>query len=163
MADPELSGENILGLTFTSSGPSPCRTARRCASFSFSPLSSSGSISNKVCMSQKGSRISGEREMIPAIPEMVVRTRDLALRLAAGSDVGGECLRFAARNAQRIPFAGALRREMFGQKYDLANVMRVVCQLAVDGLPHRVRFASNRRRRRQFPVRQRIQRVAQLA
>src|SRR2546429_4160051 len=64
--------------------------------------------------------------MIPAIPEMVVRTRDLALRLAAGSDVGGECLRFAARNAQRIPFAGALRREMFGQKYDLPNVMRVV-------------------------------------
>src|SRR5439155_20025435 len=80
--------------------------------------------------------ISGEREMIPAIPEMVVRTRDLALRLAAGSDVGGECLRFAARNAQRIPFAGALRREMFGQKYDLPNVMRVVCHLAVDGLHH---------------------------
>src|SRR6266576_2639222 len=65
-SDETLSGENIRGLhqaafhltrvfpvpapAITSSGPSPCVIARLCASLSFSPLSPSGSISNKVAI-----------------------------------------------------------------------------------------------------------------
>src|ERR1700741_3507449 len=45
----------------TSSGPSRCVIARLCASFSFSPLSPSGSMSNSVAMTQAGYRISGGR------------------------------------------------------------------------------------------------------
>src|SRR5207302_11234958 len=52
-----------------------------------------------------------------------------------------ELLRFASRNAQRLPFA---RAQMLGQQYDLSDVLGVVRDLAVDRLQHRVRLAPNR-------------------
>src|SRR2546422_10344704 len=51
--------------------------------------------------------------------------------------------RFAARNAQRLPFRHA---KVFSDENDLADVVRIMCDLPVDSLQHAVRFASNRHR-----------------
>src|ERR1043165_8356390 len=48
--------------------------------------------------------------------------------------------RSVSRNTQRAPVAGA---KMFGQKHDLTDVIRVVHELSIDRLHHRVRFAAD--------------------
>src|SRR3569833_138532 len=52
-----------------------------------------------------------------------------------------ELLRLPFRDAQRLPCRAL---EVFGQKNDLPNVVRVMCDLAIDRLHDRVRFATDR-------------------
>src|SRR5271165_1016997 len=51
--------------------------------------------------------------------------------------------RLPAWNTERLPLA---RPQMLGQEYDLPNVLRVMRDLPVDRLQHRVRFAADRNR-----------------
>ena len=63
-----------------------------------------------------------------------------ALAFSSGGYIRSEGLRSPAWNAQRLPFR---RAEMFAQEDDLPDVVRVVRDLAIDGLHHRMRFTAN--------------------
>src|SRR5215471_475966 len=62
----------------------------------------------------------------------------LALTGFANSDSSIEFSRLIARDAQRFPM---ITGEMFGEQNNLADVMRVVRYLAIDGLHYGMRFA----------------------
>jgi len=69
-----------------------------------------------------------------------------------GCELGG----VAARDAEGIPFAGFRGGEMLGGENDLADVVRVVRDLPVDRLHHRMRFGADRDGALQVRVGQRV-------
>ena len=69
--------------------------------------------------------------------------------------VGG----FAAWHAERFPLSGFCESEMLGEKQNLADVMGIMRDLAVDGLHHGVRLGANRHRSREVGLRERFERI----
>src|SRR5580658_10422012 len=67
----------------------------------------------------------------------------LSLRLLTSRHTCREIRRMPAWHAERFPLAGFGKSKMFGEKQDLADVVRVVGDLAVDGLHDRMRFRAN--------------------
>src|SRR5712664_2187345 len=76
------------------------------------------------------------------------------LRLLSYRYICGELLRLAARNGQGLPSTGRLGGPMLRQVNDLPHVIRVVSDLAVDGLHHGVRLGANRDRSNQILIAQ---------
>ena len=64
----------------------------------------------------------------------------LPLAQLAGGDSTIEFVRLVARHAERLPVIAC---EVLGQQHNLPHMMRVVRQLAVDGLHDGMRFATN--------------------
>src|SRR5579859_47781 len=81
-------------------------------------------------------RSEARRPLTPAAP-------GLALGGFAGGHPAVKVFRFFLRYAQRLPLVAA---EVFGEKHNLAGVMCVVPDLAIDGLHHRVRLSADRDR-----------------
>lgn len=79
-----------------------------------------------------------------------------ALRFFAGSNVGIESGGLFARDAERLP---VVAREMLREENYLADVMRIVGDLAIDCLHDRVRLAANGHRLGQIGIGQRFERV----
>jgi hypothetical protein len=79
----------------------------------------------------------------------------LALADFLGHDFLVELFRLAPRHRERFPLPGL---QMLGQKYNLPAMIRIVRNLAVDGLHDRVRLAPDQDRALDVRIRQRFER-----
>src|SRR5947208_4617610 len=120
----------------TSSGPSPCVIARRCASLTFSPLSPSGSISNKVAIDIEGYRIFRARGNGGYFCSLLM----LPLRKFAGCHFRVKFRRFPFRNRQCLPFVPS---EVPRKINYLPDMIGIVSDLAVDGLHYGMRLGAD--------------------
>src|SRR5207302_11087198 len=88
----------------TSSSPSPCVIARRCASLSFSPRSPSGSILNSVAMIQEEYRIFRGRGNRGYFPSVLL----LPLRKLAGCYLAVEDRKSTRLNSSHVKISYAV-------------------------------------------------------
>jgi hypothetical protein len=101
--------------------------------------------------------------LVLKVPSVLFRSeKSRARREHTGRSFGVNLGGLAARYAEGFPLSCFGERKMLGEKQNLANVMSVVSDLAVDGLHDGVRLGTNRDCSREVRLRERFERVEKI-
>src|SRR5260370_32274949 len=95
-------------------------------------------------------------EVESATPPALRKPRALALREFAGGYLAVEFGGLSRGDTEGLPLVAG---KMFGEKNNLADVVSVVSDLAIDGLHHGVRLGANGDGARQIFIGEQVQRV----